>query len=239
MTTAACIEIGGGGIQTVTFTADAAPSFSDGAHQADGAALLIAVPGLIDGVRVAAASNLGWFDVDPVEQLGLTGPATVVCNDAEAAALGEAALRGVDELGYVGLGTGVGGVIVRDGVVVEREVLGHRGSFGDAPCSCGRTGCLETVAAGWALPDPLPAARIDGVAVALATAIRQAAMPAVVVISGGLARRYPAIVEGVRALVPEHTVDTSAAPAAAKSASAWGLLRLAGIDLSGRPAPTP
>ena len=233
---AVCIEVGGGGIQTVVFDGGAEPAFLDGASRSDGAPLLIAVPGLVAGGRVVAASNLRWFDVDPVAALGLDGTARVVANDAQAAALGEAVLRGVGDLAYLGLGTGIGGAIVRDGAVVEHEVFGHRGSFGEAACPCGRTGCLETVAAGWALPSPVPAEAIGTIAAALARSIEDAETPELIVIGGGLARRYPAILRAVRALLGAYRVEASAAPGPAKSAAAWGLLRLGGIEVDLSPS---
>lgn len=227
---ATCIEVGGGGVQTVVFDGAPSPTFHDGAREPDGGPLLVAVPGIVADGRVVAASNLGWFDVDPVAALGLHGVATLVLNDAEAAALGESALRDGADLAYLGLGTGIGGAIVRDGTVVAREVFGHRGGFGDAPCGCGRRGCLETVAAGWALPDPLPPTRIEPVADALARAVLSTpALPPLVVVTGGIARRYPAITHALAARL-DVAVEPSRAPAEAKSAAAWGLLAAAGIS---------
>jgi predicted NBD/HSP70 family sugar kinase len=56
---------------------------------------------------------------------------------------------------YVGIGTGVGAVGVRDGEVVPIE-FGHLTSFGDKTCGgCGRRGCLDAQIGGHALPDPL------------------------------------------------------------------------------------
>ncbi|MCU1672581.1 MAG: xylose repressor [Frankiales bacterium] len=218
----ACVEVGGGGIQTVLLDGPAAEVLP-GAHRPAGAALLIAVPGLITGSRVLAASNLGWYDVDPAEQLGLAGPAGLVLNDAEAAALGESALRGGTDLTYVGLGTGVGGATIADGVITGANLLGHGGSFGDRSCPCGRTGCLETVAGGWALPDPVT--RYEDVATAIATAVRDEplATAALVVVAGGLSRRHPGLVQAVAGALPDRLVEASAAPAGAKSAAAWGL----------------
>ena len=207
----ACVEVGGSSTQTVLFP-DAV--IVDGAQQPDGAALAIAVPGLLEGSRVRAASNLGWYDVDPVEELGLRGPAVVVCNDAEAAALGEAALRDCDALVYVGLGTGIGGALVRDGAVVASNLFGHDTGFGSALCRCGKRGCLETVAAGWALPTPLGDDEVARVADAVLRAVDGHEGP--LVVGGGLARAYPRLVERMDA-------EGSLAPAGAKSAAAWGL----------------
>lgn len=220
----ACIEVGGGGIETVVL-GSSSPVVLPGACPPPGIPILLAVPGLIAGDRVLAASNLDWFDVDPAEALGLDRPAALLLNDAAAAALGESALRHCQDLVYVGLGTGVGGAVVRDGSVVGTNLLGHGGSFGDAACPCGRTGCLETVAAGWALPDPLPLARVPAIAAAIAIAVRAEplATARLVVVSGGMARRHPALVAAVAAALPERTVEPTAAPAAVKSATAWGL----------------
>ena len=220
----ACVEVGGGGIQTVVL-GGAAPDVLTGAHLPDGARLLMAVPGIIAGDRVVAASNLDWWDVDPAEQLGLPGPAALLLNDAEAAALGESALRDGADLTYVGLGTGVGGAVVQSRAVVGANLLGHTGGFSDRVCPCTRTGCLETVAAGWALPDPVPAAGLAAVASAVAAAVRAEplATPQLVVVAGGLARRHPALVDEVRVALAEHDVQPSAAPAGVKSAAAWGL----------------
>ena len=127
-----------------------------GAVAPAGRPLLIAVPGLVDATTGSlAASNLGWYDVDPAEQLGLDGPAALVCNDAEAAALGESVLRpGHPDLVFIGLGTGIGGAVVRHGVA-EANLFAHGGGFSRRECGCGRVGCLETVAGGWALPEVL------------------------------------------------------------------------------------
>lgn len=221
----ACIEVGGGGIETVVL-GDAEPVVLAGARPPAGLPVLLAVPGLLDGHRVVIASNLGWLDVDPSEALGLDRAASLVLNDAEAAALGESALRDGAELTYIGLGTGVGGAVVRDGAVVGTNLLGHGGSFGDRRCPCGRTGCLETVAAGWALPDPLGSDDYPAVAAALATAVREEplATAPLVVVAGGLARRHPGLVAALAAALPDRDVEPSAAPAAVKSATAWGLV---------------
>lgn len=220
----ACIEVGGGGIETVVLGGPL-PEVIPGAQPPEGLPILLAVPGLLDGDRVVAASNLGWLDVDPSQALGLSRPAELVLNDAEAAALGESALRDGVALTYVGLGTGVGGAVVHDGRVIGANLLGHGGSFGDALCPCGRTGCLETVAAGWALPDPLNADAYLAIAAAVALAVRAEplATAPLVVIAGGLSRRHPGLVDAVGAALPDRRVEPTAAPAEVKSAAAWGL----------------
>lgn len=226
--TIACIEVGGSGIQTVLFANDELSVIRDGAHASATDMVLMAVPGLIQDGRVVAASNMGWYDVDPAMAVGLDRSAALVLNDAEAAALGEAALRDVNDLTFVGLGTGVGGAIVRDGAVIAHNLLGHQIGYSDRTCACGARGCLETVAAGWALPDPVQADQIGAISAALARAVREEPLSStLVVVTGGLARRYPAIVSGLAALLPGHSVEPTAAPPDAKSAAAWGLARAA------------
>lgn len=228
MTPLACVEVGGSGCQTVVFDADSW-RLLDGAHRPSGADLAIAAPGLIEGGRVLVASNLGWYDVDPAEELGLDGPASVLLNDAEAAALGEAALRSRDgdltDLVFLGVGTGVGGATVAGGEVVAANLFGHATGFSEVTCRCGRVGCLETVAAGWALPPHLDAPRLVLIARALASAVERerTATARLVVLAGGLARDNPALVHALQAELPDRRVQPSAAPAGAKSTSAWGL----------------
>lgn len=221
----ACVEVGGGSTQTVLIGSGEL-TVLDGAVAPVGLPLLMAVPGLIEGDRVLAASNLDWFDVDPAQALGLGRSASLLLNDAEAAALGESALRHGAPLVFVGLGTGVGGAVVGTGpLVTAANLLGHTAGFGDATCPCGRTGCLETVAAGWALPDPLPASRIAPLAAAVARAVRlePLADPSLVVVAGGLARRYPAVVEALAEALPDRDVQPTAAAPELKSAAAYGL----------------
>lgn len=220
----ACVEVGGGSIETVLL-GNGRHQVSSGARAPLGAPLLIAVPGIVADGRVVAASNLGWVDVDPARELGLDRSADLVLNDAEAAALGESALRDLADLTYVGLGTGVGGAVVRDGRVVAANLLGHSRTFSDRDCTCGQIGCLETVAAGWALPDPLSASDLGVIAGALAEAVlaEPLASSDLVVVAGGLARRYPAVVSALAGALPSRTVQPSAAPPEVKSAAAWGL----------------
>jgi predicted NBD/HSP70 family sugar kinase len=185
----------------------------------------VAVPGLVEGTRIVAAPNLGWFDVEAADVLGLPIRPRVVLNDAEAAALGESVLRDGRDIVFVGLGTGVGGAVVIGGQATAANLFGHLPGFSDRTCRCTRTGCLETVAAGWALPEPLPAELLPGVARALATAVRDEPLATgpLVVVTGGLARRYPALLAALAEELPDRRVEPSAAPAEVKSAAAWGL----------------
>jgi predicted NBD/HSP70 family sugar kinase len=118
----------------------------------------LAVPGLVDagGTTVVAAPNLGWLDVEldldrllPDLPLGIT-----LFNEANAAALAELARSPAErrDFLYVSGEVGVGG-----GLVIRSELFtgpeGHAGEVGHvvvdpegSRCSCGGTGCLETIA---------------------------------------------------------------------------------------------
>jgi predicted NBD/HSP70 family sugar kinase len=226
----ACIEVGGSSVQTVIFGPGGSYEMLPGAQRPVGHALAIAVPGLIADGWVVEASNLGWRDVDPVEALGLDGPVDAVLNDAEAAALGEAWLRGgegLKRLVYLGIGTGIGGAVVEHGKVVAENLFGHTSGFGGATCQCGRKGCLETVAAGWSLPDPIDPSALARSASSIADAVRRnplAAEGPLVVVGGGIARRYPQIVDLIAEQLPDLRVEPTRAPVDAKSAAPWGLL---------------
>jgi predicted NBD/HSP70 family sugar kinase len=133
----------------------------------DVAGVTVAVPGLVEagGAGVLVAPNLGWRDVEVLEELarraGLApGVRLRLDNEANLAALGElwrgghadAAGRRLDTFVHVSGEVGVGA-----GLVVHGELLrgrhGFAGEIGhlpvpgsDAPCACGSRGCLEQVA---------------------------------------------------------------------------------------------
>ncbi len=81
-------------------------------------------------------------------------------NDATLAALGEHRFgggMGIDNMIYVGVGTGIGGGIIIDGRLYS-GVSGSAAEFGHMtidingpPCPCGNSGCWETFASGTAL----------------------------------------------------------------------------------------
>ncbi len=221
----ACVEVGASSIQTVLLCPEGTVTILTGAHEPPAKTpLLIAVPGLVEGRRVLAASNLGWYDVDPAQALGLAAEADFVSNDAEAAALGESVLRaGAPDLVFIGLGTGVGGAVVHAGAVAA-NLFAHQQGFGERECTCTQIGCLETVAGGWALPDTLTDADLGPMAAALARAVdaEPLATPVLVVLAGGLTRAYPALLGLVAAALPDRTVEPSQA-VGTKSAAPWGL----------------
>lgn len=116
--------------------------------------------GFVDEARatVLFAPNLAWRD-EPIKEKveSLVGLPVVVENDGNATAWGEArfgAGRGEDILVLVALGTGIGGGIILDDVIIEGE-HSHGGELGhmriDTPdrgrlCGCGARGCLEAYA---------------------------------------------------------------------------------------------
>jgi glucokinase len=119
----------------------------------------VVVPGVVDRAAgvVRYAANVGWRDM-PLRRLvqdELAVPVTVE-HDVTAAALAEEAVVG-GALFYVGLGTGVGGAFVADGVAL-RGATGLAGELGHIPvhpdgepCPCGQRGCLEVYASAAAI----------------------------------------------------------------------------------------
>ena len=124
----------------------------------------VAAPGAVDHRRgvVRLAPNLnGWVDV-PLKDLleERLGVPVQVGNDANLAALGEhmfGAGRGIKDLIYITVSTGIGGGILTDG----RLLLGHHGYAAEIGhqtvedsgprCKCGNIGCLEAMASGTAI----------------------------------------------------------------------------------------
>jgi glucokinase len=150
-------------VEAIAASADralAAAGVPRGALRAAG----VGAPGPADPVTgtVFAPPNLpGWGDVPLADLLRarLEVPVAVE-NDANAAALGEhwlGAGRGVDDLLYITVGTGIGGgLILRGelyaGVSGTAGEVGHMVIVADGPrCACGRLGCLEAVASGRAI----------------------------------------------------------------------------------------
>jgi glucokinase len=103
------------------------------------------------------AVNIGWKDYPLKDELQkLTGLPVTIDNDANIAAIGEmwrGAGNGEENLFMVTLGTGVGGGIIVNGQIIHGTngmagEIGHITSIpeGGAPCNCGKTGCIETIA---------------------------------------------------------------------------------------------
>lgn len=107
---------------------------------------------------IEAATNLPWPSPIPLVNMmeSRLGLHTVISNDANAAAIGEmtyGAAAGLKNFIVITLGTSVGGGIVCDGHLLS-GTRGFAGELGhitfpfaaDRECSCGRKGCLHTVA---------------------------------------------------------------------------------------------
>lgn len=117
-------------------------------------------PGVVDREKgtVIGAYNLNWKTLQPVKEKieKATGIPFFIDNDANVAALGErwkGAGENQPDVVFMTLGTGVGGGIVAEGKLLH-GVAGAGGELGhitvdfDQPilCTCGKKGCLETVA---------------------------------------------------------------------------------------------
>ncbi|MGC6519539.1 MAG: ROK family protein [Candidatus Puniceispirillaceae bacterium] len=114
----------------------------------------------------------GWDGLPLARELGEhVGLPARVENDGIAAALGEwrhGAGRGVDNMVYLTVSTGIGGGAIADGGLVHGHRgmaahIGHMRLAQDGPrCNCGTIGCFEALAAGTALQQRAAAAAQDG-----------------------------------------------------------------------------
>lgn len=174
----------------------------------------------------------GWTDA-PIGDLleARLGVPVVVDNDVRMMAIGEADARGSDsqvDFLFLKLGLGVGAAVVADG----RPLRGACGGAGeishvavagaDGECRCGNRGCLETIAAGWAMLARLGVSTIDEIIAlvelgdhAALRAMRDAGRalgellavlvnvlnPRAIVIGGELAAANEPLLAGVRELV--------------------------------------
>jgi predicted NBD/HSP70 family sugar kinase len=124
----------------------------------------ISLPGTVDpvrGVSLASPVIAGWDGVDLAPYLSSATDAPLhVGNDADVLALSERLghASSYDDLLVLKASTGLGLGIIAGGHVVSGH-LGGAGEIGHVPvdaaagrgCRCGAVGCLEAVAAGWAL----------------------------------------------------------------------------------------
>lgn len=144
------------------------------------AALGLGAPGPLNpwtGVLIEPPNLPGWNNV-PVRQImerGLGIP-VFVGNDANLAALGElyyGAARGLRNIVYLTVSTGVGGGVIVDG----RLLLGRSGLAAELghttvdasgpPCGCGNYGCLEALASGTAITREAKSRIRDGIETAV------------------------------------------------------------------------
>lgn len=125
--------------------------------------VVIGVPGPVDfnsGHPVAPPIMPGWngYDIRTPFEERFDAPAWVD-NDVNLLALGERARRrdAYADLIYCKIGSGIGAGLLSQGRI-HRGANGAAGDIGhvrvpdsDAICRCGKVGCLEAVAGGWAL----------------------------------------------------------------------------------------
>jgi predicted NBD/HSP70 family sugar kinase len=134
----------------------------------------VGVPGPVDfetGRPVAPPIMPGWNGFDIRRRFVQHYDAPVwVDNDVNLLAFGERANRRDEnpDLIYCKVGSGIGAGLLSHGRI-HRGANGAAGDIGhvrvrdaDAPCRCGKTGCLEAVAGGWALVRDLEATLAEG-----------------------------------------------------------------------------
>ncbi|WP_254786181.1 ROK family protein [Curtobacterium sp. MCBA15_008] len=154
-----------GGAAIVTAALGAVTELLD-RHRASLAGVGVGAAGVVDAttgtVLVTGNSFTGWagFGVTDAVTSALGVPATLD-NDVNAFLLGEVATGAVagepDVLGMT-LGTGVGGALVLGGSLFAGPrgaagEIGHVPGFGDALCTCGQIGHLETIAGARGIAD--------------------------------------------------------------------------------------
>jgi predicted NBD/HSP70 family sugar kinase len=128
-------------------------------------------PGVVDlGGIVLTAANVGWSDLSLQRDLAVRfSVPVVVINDAKAAALAEHSFGGAtSDMMLVKVGFGVGSGLLLGGTPLigsrfAAGEIGHVvvGTDGGLPCSCGKSGCLETWIATPRLDAALAAAATD------------------------------------------------------------------------------
>ncbi len=124
----------------------------------------LSLPGTLDSVRglsIGSPVMSGWDGVELAPYFADVADAPLfVANDADVLARSEllGGAGALDDVLVVKASTGLGLGIVAAGRVLSGHLgaageIGHTtvDAAGDLPCRCGATGCLETIAGGWAL----------------------------------------------------------------------------------------
>ena len=118
----------------------------------------LVVPGIVDTAQGVAvyATNIGW-DQLPLRQIvaEAVGLPVALDHDVRAAGLAELELgagRGLQDVLYVALGTGIAAAVIARGQILT-GATGRAGELGHLPvfpegewCACGQRGCTETYA---------------------------------------------------------------------------------------------
>ncbi|WP_343906981.1 ROK family protein [Nocardioides aquiterrae] len=138
----------------------------------------LSLPGTLDSVRglsIGSPVMSGWDGVELAPYFaGVADAPLFVANDADVLARSEllGGAGGLDDVLVVKASTGLGLGIIADGRVLSGHLgaageIGHTvvDAAGDLACRCGATGCLETIAAGWALVTRMAAEGDQGVPV--------------------------------------------------------------------------
>lgn len=129
-----------------------------GLTKGDITAVGMGIPGTVDAEEgiVRYSNNIAICDLPIVEQFrALFDAPTAIGNDADAAALGEmyfGSAKGMQNVVFVTLGTGVGTGIIVNGRLLVGSEGGHICiRMGGVRCTCGRHGCWEAYASVTAL----------------------------------------------------------------------------------------
>ena len=119
----------------------------------------VGVPGPVVNGVVLGAQNINWFekiDLKTILEEEFNNIEVFICNDANAAALGEFRFgsgSGYNSIVFVTLGTGIGGGIILNNQLIEGATgsageIGHLciESINKRTCTCGLSGCFEQYA---------------------------------------------------------------------------------------------
>jgi glucokinase len=203
---------------------------------AGGRALLgvgVGAAGVVDAVEgrilVASDSFAGWsgFPLTSVLSARLDAP-TYLDNDVNAFLRGEVStgsIAGAREALGITLGTGVGGALWIDGRLWDGPhgaagEIGHIPGFGDALCTCGGHGHLETLASGRSIASRYGAATGGRLVTAREVASLAASGDALAL--GVLADAADAVAQGI--LVTVGLLDVTTVVVGGGVSRAWALL---------------
>lgn len=167
-------DISRGPEETIAHTFALADELLARQDDADMWAVVVGVPGPVDfetGRPVAPPIMPGWNDVDVRGRFEEHYEApTWVDNDVNLLVLSERAVRDAfdADMVFCKIGSGIGSGMLSNGSV-HRGANGAAGDIGhvqvpgvEERCRCGKVGCLEAIAGGWALERDARAAISDG-----------------------------------------------------------------------------
>src|SRR5699024_8810709 len=217
------IELGGSSSQTIKYYhSEGTFTFHSRVLNAE-ECIAISCADLIKEKMVCYASNLGWPDeADPRRELNAPN-IQIVENDVVAASLGESVLRSdesnIMDLYYISLGTGVGSGSVCNEQAYDLD-LGHLHiGGGENYCEgCRSFGCLNSELESKRLPKDLNHKAITFIVETLAKAIdiKYINPNVLLVLGGGISRRYPDIAQKLDELI-SNNVEVTVAPEQSKS----------------------